>query len=109
VWLVLCLNVSAGIGVIGMASPMLQEVFGGRLLGLEIPFEALDAAQLGRVAAMAAGGVPRQLLAPVTSPAAVTAMRPGNLLLLTGFWLFVTIPMGWGLWATIRQAAVLFW
>ncbi len=24
------LNVSAGIGVIGMASPMLQEVFGGR-------------------------------------------------------------------------------
>ena len=25
----LCLNVSAGIGVIGMASPMLQEVFGG--------------------------------------------------------------------------------
>lgn len=55
VWLVLCLNVSAGIGVIGMASPMLQEVFGGRLLGLDIPFEALDAAQLGRVAAMAAG------------------------------------------------------
>ena len=29
----LCLNVSAGIGVVGMASPMLQEVFGGRLLG----------------------------------------------------------------------------
>jgi MFS family permease len=271
VWLVLCLNVSAGIGVIGMASPMLQEVFGGRLLGLEIPFEALDAAQLGRVAAMAAGftgllslfnilgrffwsslsdwlgrkttyaifflfgialysavpavghagqialfcgifrlimtmygggfaavpayladlfgtgfvgaihgrlltawsvasilgpvlvnyvneqqllaGVPRAaaydrtmmllagllamgfvcnalirpvgptdmepeaagvaprpLLTPVTSsPGAATAMRPVNLLLLTGFWLFVTIPMGWGLWATIRQAAVLFW
>ncbi len=270
VWLVLCLNVSAGIGVIGMASPMLQEVFGGRLLGLDIPFEALDAAQLGRVAAMAAGftgllslfnilgrffwsslsdwlgrkttyaiffllgialysavpavghagqialfcgifclimtmygggfaaipayladlfgtgfvgaihgrlltawsvagilgpvlvnyvneqqlraGVPRaaaydrtmmllagllavgfvcnalirpvsptdmepeaagvaprQSLAPVTSsPGAATAMRPVNLLLLTGFWLFVTIPMGWGLWATIRQAAVLF-
>ena len=30
-WAVLCLNVSAGIGVVGMASPMLQEVFGGRL------------------------------------------------------------------------------
>ncbi len=30
-WGVLCLNVSAGIGVIGMASPMIQEVFGGRL------------------------------------------------------------------------------
>ncbi len=271
VWLVLCLNVSAGIGVIGMASPMLQEVFGGRLLGLDIPFEALDAAQLGRVAAMAAGftgllslfnilgrffwsslsdwlgrkttyaiffllgialysavpavghagqialfcgifclimtmygggfaaipayladlfgtgfvgaihgrlltawsvagilgpvlvnyvneqqlwaGVPRAaaydrtmmllagllavgfvcnaLIRPVgptdmepeaagvaprpslasvtSSPGAATAMRPVNLLLLTGFWLFVTIPMGWGLWATIRQAAVLFW
>ena len=27
-WAVLCLNVSAGIGVIGMASPMIQEVFG---------------------------------------------------------------------------------
>ncbi len=54
-WLVLCLNVSAGIGVIGMASPMLQEVFGGRLLGENISFEQLDAAQLGRVAAMGAG------------------------------------------------------
>jgi MFS family permease len=54
-WLVLCLNVSAGIGVIGMASPMLQEVFGGRLLGETIPFEQLDATQLGRVAAMGAG------------------------------------------------------
>jgi MFS family permease len=28
IWGVLCLNVSAGIGVIGMASPMLQEIFG---------------------------------------------------------------------------------
>jgi MFS family permease len=28
IWAVLCLNVSAGIGVIGMASPMLQEIFG---------------------------------------------------------------------------------
>src|SRR6188474_1596604 len=33
IWAVLCLNVSAGIGVIGMASPMLQEIFGGRLIG----------------------------------------------------------------------------
>ena len=54
-WLVLCLNVSAGIGVIGMASPMLQEIFGGRLLGSDTPFERLDAADLGRVAAMGAG------------------------------------------------------
>jgi len=33
-WWVLCLNVSAGIGVIGIASPMIQEVFGGRLIDL---------------------------------------------------------------------------
>src|SRR5208282_694890 len=33
IWAVLCLNVSAGIGVIGMASPMLQEIFGGLLIG----------------------------------------------------------------------------
>ncbi|MFM8803899.1 MAG: OFA family MFS transporter [Planctomycetia bacterium] len=55
VWLVLCLNVSAGIGVIGMASPMLQEIFGGRLVGVDVPFERLDTADLGRVAAMGAG------------------------------------------------------
>jgi len=54
-WLVLCLNVSAGIGVIGMASPMLQEIFGGRLLGNDVPFDRLSAADLGRVAAMGAG------------------------------------------------------
>ena len=34
IWAVLCLNVSAGIGVIGMASPMLQEIFGGTLIGI---------------------------------------------------------------------------
>jgi hypothetical protein len=31
IWAVLCLNVSAGIGIIGAASPMLQETFGGAL------------------------------------------------------------------------------
>lgn len=35
-WLVLCLNVSAGIGVLALASPMLQEIFGGRLLTTKI-------------------------------------------------------------------------
>jgi MFS family permease len=30
-WLVLCLNVTAGIGVLGVASPMIQEVFTGRV------------------------------------------------------------------------------
>ena len=54
-WGVLCLNVSAGIGVIGMASPMLQEIFGGRLLGLDLKFDQLSAAQLGQTAAIAAG------------------------------------------------------
>ena len=34
IWGVLCLNVSAGIGVLAMASPMFQEVFSGELLGL---------------------------------------------------------------------------
>ncbi len=32
-WTVLCMNVSAGIGIIGAASPMLQETFGGTLVG----------------------------------------------------------------------------
>lgn len=30
-WIILCMNVSAGIGIIGAASPMLQETFGGAL------------------------------------------------------------------------------
>jgi MFS family permease len=54
-WGVLCLNVSAGIGVLGMASPMLQEVFGGRLLGLDLGFDALNTAQKAQIAAIAAG------------------------------------------------------
>lgn len=54
-WGVLCLNVSAGIGVIGMASPMLQEIFGGRLIAVDAPLSALDAAQATQVAAIAAG------------------------------------------------------
>ena len=32
-WLVLCMNVSAGIGIIGAAAPMLQETFSGALIG----------------------------------------------------------------------------
>ncbi len=54
-WLVLCLNVSAGIGVSGRASQIQQEIFRGRLLGENTSFEQLDAEQLGKVAAMAAG------------------------------------------------------
>jgi MFS family permease len=55
IWWVLCLNVSAGIGVIGMASPMLQEIFGGRLIGLDLKFDELSKEQLGQIAAIAAG------------------------------------------------------
>ncbi|MEG4642941.1 OFA family MFS transporter [Paracoccus sp. APAP_BH8] len=56
IWLVLCLNVSAGIGVIGMASPMLQEIFAGRLVGRpDLGFTQLDAGQKAAVAAIAAG------------------------------------------------------
>ncbi|SFK36617.1 OFA family MFS transporter [Methylorubrum salsuginis] len=55
IWAALCLNVSAGIGVIGMASPMLQEVFGGHLIGLDLPFGQLDAGQKAQIAAIAAG------------------------------------------------------
>lgn len=56
IWAVLCLNVSAGIGVIGMASPMLQEIFAGSLIGLpDVAFSELDASQKGQIAAIAAG------------------------------------------------------
>src|SRR5215475_13294526 len=56
IWWVLCLNVSAGIGVIGMASPMLQEIFAGKLIGLpDVGFNALTAAQKAQIAGIAAG------------------------------------------------------
>ncbi len=56
IWAVLCLNVSAGIGVIGMASPMLQEIFGGSLIGHpELGFTQLSAEQRTMIAAIAAG------------------------------------------------------
>ena len=55
VWLVLCMNVSAAIGVIGMASPMLQEVFGGGLIGVAKKFSELDKTQLAAIAAVAGG------------------------------------------------------
>ncbi len=55
VWMVLCMNVSAGIGVISMASPMLQEVFAGELIGTTLKLSELDKAQLTSVAGIAAG------------------------------------------------------
>ena len=54
VWLVLCMNVSAGIGVIGLASPRLQEIFGGHLIGLDKKFGELAKPELANIATVAA-------------------------------------------------------
>jgi MFS family permease len=54
IWGVLCMNVTAGIAVLAMASPMFQEVFGGRLLGLDAHV-TLSTAQKAAIAASAAG------------------------------------------------------
>lgn len=59
-WLVLCMNVSAGIGIIGAAAPMLQETFGGALIGqAEIGFADIkkDEALTAAAAAVGAGFV----------------------------------------------------
>lgn len=59
-WTVLCMNVSAGIGIIGAASPMLQETFGGMLSGapdLGYLDVKKDAAMAASAAAVAAGFV----------------------------------------------------
>jgi len=56
IWWVLTLNVSAGIGVIGMASPMLQEIFAGDLIGqVGVKFNALTIEQKAAIAGIAAG------------------------------------------------------
>jgi MFS family permease len=54
-WAVLCLNVTAGIGILGMASPLVQEIFAGKLIGVELVFNELSVAQKGQVAAVGAG------------------------------------------------------
>jgi len=56
IWVVLCMNVSAGIGVLSMASPMLQEIFGGSLIGQPaVSFTALTDPQRQVIAGIAAG------------------------------------------------------
>jgi MFS family permease len=58
IWLVLCMNVSAGIGIIGAASPMLQETFGGRLFGdPSVGFAEFNADQVKKAAAVGAAFV----------------------------------------------------
>jgi MFS family permease len=54
IWVVLCMNVSAGIGVLAMASPMFQDVFGGRLIGAD-PSATLSTEQKAAIVAAAAG------------------------------------------------------
>lgn len=54
-WTVLCMNVSAGIGVIGIASPMIQEIFGGRLIGVPGTLQELTLAQKAQLASIGAG------------------------------------------------------
>ena len=56
IWSSLLLNVTAGIAVLAIASPMLQTIFGGRLIGLA-PGVAPTAAQVASIAAVAAGFV----------------------------------------------------
>ena len=59
-WIVLCMNVSAGIGIIGAAAPMLQETFGGALIGdASIGFADIkkDEAMTAAAAAVGAGFV----------------------------------------------------
>jgi MFS family permease len=58
IWIALWMNVSAGIGVLAMASPMLQEIFAGSLIGQAgLKFGDLDPAQHAAVAAIAGGFV----------------------------------------------------
>ena len=58
IWVVLCMNVSAGIGVIAIASPLLQLLFGGALAGAPgVKYAALSADQGRAVATVAAAFV----------------------------------------------------
>jgi MFS family permease len=54
IWGVLCMNVTAGIGVISMASPMFQDIFGAKLLG-ESGGGALSPEHKAMIVAAAAG------------------------------------------------------
>jgi MFS family permease len=55
IWGVLFCNVTAGIAVISMASPMFQDIFGAKLVGVQSAAAALTPAQKAAIAAAAAG------------------------------------------------------
>jgi MFS family permease len=54
IWGVLMLNVSATIGIIGVASPMIQEIFGGHLIGLDVKFTDVTPDQKKQIATIGA-------------------------------------------------------
>jgi len=56
IWFVLCLNVLAGTGVLGVASPMVQEVFGQKLMGVQ-PGDSLSETQIREIAGIGVGFV----------------------------------------------------
>ncbi len=56
-WAVLFLNVTAGIGILEQASPMIQEIFGGRLIGVAAHLRDLSEDQKRQVATIASGFV----------------------------------------------------
>ena len=54
-WIILCVNVTAGIGILGMASPLMQEIFGGKLISSNLTFHELNSEQKKIIAQVAAG------------------------------------------------------
>jgi MFS family permease len=55
VWGALCALVSAGLGMLSMAVPMLQEIFGGRLLGVDSDLMSMTSDQRAQIALVAVG------------------------------------------------------
>ena len=92
------MNVSAGIGLIGMASPMLQEVLGGSLMGVAKKFgELAEEKRLAheRQSESAAGAVS---VSTQATPAAWVVLA----------WLAVGIPLAWGVYRTLLTSGKLF-
>jgi MFS family permease len=54
-WGALCALVSAGLGMLSMAVPMLQEIFGGKLLGLDVDMPSMTSDQRAQMALVAVG------------------------------------------------------
>jgi MFS family permease len=114
-WAVLCLNVSAGIGVLGMASPMLQEVFGGRLIGLDTPVGQLSVPDKAHIASIAAGFAGLLSLFNIFGRIfwASLSDRIGRkltymLFFILGFGLYVLAPFAGGAWRSVSLFVGIF-